>query len=239
MHRVTPLHLHETPNMIRFLLTLGIVLTTVALPACRSSYIAVPDELSSQNADGYPVTGRLGVSIEQVLSFATYTAGPVDRSKIDHADTETRQSFGFSLTQSTAPGAWSCLCDTLSQRTDGGTLTTLSCSFVPTSSNTPFTLALSARNDDPLTGTLTAPDGASLNVTGTRDILSDSGQTESLEETTGYFIEEPNGAARAAVDVTTQGYVWIDKDLSGNTRLSTVAAAAALLLHRDLRKNIR
>ena len=219
---------------------------------CQSARMAVPADLETRS-EVLPCIGRGGFSLVERFSFGPYQVSDVHRgwtrrfswSIAVYGRSKARQELEFTL-QAPSGKTWqgqavngvrqSDLKDTVA----GGELTwglTRDVSYVArlglAGQSNAWTLALAeVRGDVVLVGSLT--DGATTyRIEGTRQL---AGTSMPLMENAGFLVYHDSRLV-AAIDLVNAGSVRFDKDLSPSQREPLAAAAAALLLYRDISRD--
>lgn len=226
-------------------LWLVLVLVLMLPGGCGSARLEIPPALDT--APRLAVSGRLGWMNTRTLRFGEWTAGEVDRTWTRARDIRVvgfernrrRQSFAFTLTgDGTSQLRVECeaslvvrglnvvgpgfgLDDSSSLECDIGRL--------EDESTRPWRLHLADEGSRPMAGTLEGGD-AKWDVTGTNQV---AGGALPATVTTGYHVTR-DGRAVAAVEVMSDGAVWLAPGDAAERAL-LAAVAAALLLAEDLR----
>ena len=225
----------------------------LALAGCSTARMAIPAELETRS-DVYPCVGRGGFSVAEKFSFGPYEVFNVRRgwtrrvawSIAPYERARARQQYEFSLRMPSGR-RWHGQAATGVRKQDlkdagaGGELTwglARDVNFVAVlglaNQTNGWTLALAEeRGGILLNGTLT--DGqAKYRIEGTRQL---AGTSMPLMENAGFLIYDGNRLV-AAVDLVNAGAVHFDKALPDLIqREPLAAAAAALLLYRDISQN--
>jgi len=228
------------------------VVAPLALAGCTTARMAVPADLEAR-AESFPCVGRGGFSLAEKFSFGPYEVADVRRGWthrvawgiVLYERSRARQQYEFSLC---APSGrrWQGQAATGVRREDlkgtvaGGEFTwglARNVNFIArlgrADQTNAWTLALAEERDGILlAGTLT--DGhATYRVEGTRQL---AGSPMPLMENAGFLIYD--GPRRvAAIDLVNAGAVHFDRNLAAIGREPLAAAAAALLLYRDISQN--
>jgi hypothetical protein len=224
-------------------------LLLMPLAGCQSARMAVPADLEAR-ADAYPCSGRGGFSLSEKFSFGPYEVFQVKRGWTRrttwtlalYENAKARQQYEFSL-QTPSGRIWQGQAATGVRRENlkssiaGGELTwgleknmeylaRLGLPDQPTA----WTLTLAEKTaDDVPRGVLT--DGTrTYQIAGSRNL---AGSSIPLMETAGFLLRDGNRLV-AAVDLINAGSVFLDRHLPAETRDPLAAAAAALLLYRDI-----
>ena len=225
----------------------------LALAGCTTARMAIPADLESRS-DVYPCVGRGGFTLSEKFTFGPYEVFDVRRgwtqrvtwSLALYERSKARQQCEFTLRMPSGR-KWQGQAATGVRKQDlkdtvaGGELTwglSRDVSFVArlclARQTNAWTLALAEeRNGILLNGTLT--DGqATYRIEGTRQL---AGSSMPLMENAGFLIYDGPRLV-AAVDLVNAGAVHFDKALPALIqREPLAAAAAALLLYRDISKN--
>ena len=222
------------------------------LAGCTSARLAIPDDLESR-ADVYPCVGRAGFSLSERFSFGPYEVSDVHRGWTHrvawgiamYERSRARQPCEFALRTPSAQ-LWRGQAATGVRREDlkdtvaGGELTwglSRDVHFVARlgrdAQTNAWTLLLAEDRDGILLrGALT--DGpTTYRVEGSRQL---AGTSMPLMENAGFLIHDGPRLV-AAVDLLNAGSVHFDPSLSPAQREPLAAAAAALLLYRDISQN--
>lgn len=230
----------------------GLCCAVLLLAGCTTARLAIPDDLGSR-ADAYPCIGRGGFSFAETFSFGPYEVFDIHRGWTRrvawgialYERSRACQQYEFSLRAPSGP-AWHGQAVTgvhkedLKDTVSGGELTwglSRAVSFVArlglADQTDAWTLALAEdRNGILLNGTLT--DGkASYRVEGSRQL---AGTSMPLMENAGFLIYDGPRLV-AAIDLLNAGAVHLDHSLPAHQRPPLAAAAAALLLYRDISQN--
>ena len=231
-------------------LTLGIFLLVAA--GCQTARMAVPADLEPRS-EIYPCIGRGGFTLSEKFSFGPYLVSEVRRgwthrfswSIAAYKRSSAKQEFEFTL-QTPAGRTWQGQAATGVRKQDlqdtfaGGEFTwglTRDVQFAArlglAGETNAWTLALAeARGDVVLDGTLT--DGAAAyRIEGSRQL---AGTSMPLMENAGFLLYDGTRLV-AAIDLVNAGSVRFDKDLSPAQREPLAAAAATLLLYRDISRD--
>ena len=213
-------------------LTIVVSLILPLAAACGTVRYPVPGELAA--VAPLPVSGRQGLLIHQRLSFGPYATGEVNRSatrgteqrdQLDSHAEQHHQRYAFSLTR------------------DGGRVAEVDCTATGSGAST---LGVTWESKRALECQVTAAGGArhSLVLESTRDrplsgrvmgeqrlavAGSDRVGAGRVTGTAGYTLTGDDGAAVAAVDVTSGGAVY----MAGTAGDAVAAVVAALLLYQD------
>ena len=225
----------------------------LALAGCTTARMAIPADLESRS-DVYPCVGRGGFTLSEKFTFGPYEVFDVRRgwthrvtwSLALYERSKARQQCEFTLRMPSGR-KWQGQAATGVRKQDlkdtvaGGELTwglARDVNFVArlclARQTNAWTLALAEeRNGILLNGTLT--DGqATYRIEGTRQL---AGSSMPLMENAGFLIYDGPRLV-AAVDLVNAGAVHFDKALPALIqREPLAAAAAALLLYRDISKN--
>ena len=229
-----------------------LVVSALALSGCTTARMAVPAELESR-AEALPCLGRGGFTISEKFSFGPYEVADVRRGWtrrvawriLPYERSSARQQYEFTL-KTPSGRTWQGRAavgvrkEDLKDHIAGGELTwglsrdvNYVARFGVDGQTNAWTLALAEeKNNVVLQGTLT--DGqAAWRVEGTRSL---AGTSIPLMENAGFLLYEGPRLV-AAVDLINAGSVLFDRDLPPAAREPLAAAAAALLLYRDISKN--
>lgn len=226
-----------------------LVLLVVSAAGCTTARMPVGDTLTT--SERLTVEGRQGWKIHERITFGPFATADLDRSwtkgsglVINEVETNRRrQTFSFTLTEAGA-SLYAVACEVRLRHGEVNTpivdiefrnRSKLDCSVKPTETagHTPaWTLVLEERGEEPLAGTLSSRD-ADFDITGTNKL---SGGLP-VSFTTGYYIRR-EGRDIGAVEVVNDGAVRLGAGDPGSERQVVAAAAAALLLHEDLRGSI-
>ena len=225
----------------------------LALAGCTTARMAIPADLESRS-DVYPCVGRGGFTLSEKFTFGPYEVFDVRRgwthrvtwSLALYERSKARQQCEFTLRMPSGR-KWQGQAATGVRKQDlkdtvaGGELTwglARDVNFVArlclARQTNAWTLALAEeRSGILLNGTLT--DGqATYRIEGTRQL---AGSSMPLMENAGFLIYDGPRLV-AAVDLVNAGAVHFDKALPALIqREPLAAAAAALLLYRDISKN--
>ena len=235
--------------MLRWLFS---VLVLSAAAGCTTARMAIPADLESR-ADAYPCVGRGGFTLSEKFSFGPYDVVDVRRgwthrvawSIALYERSRARQQYEFAL-RAPSGQTWRGQAATGVRKQDlkdtvaGGELTwglARDVNFVANlgldNQTNAWTLALAEeRGGILLNGTLT--DGqATYRIEGTRQL---AGSSIPLMENAGFLIYDGTRLV-AAVDLVNAGSVRFDQALTPAQREPLAAAAAALLLYRDISQN--
>ena len=235
--------------MLRWLFS---VLVLSAAAGCTTARMAIPADLESR-ADAYPCVGRSGFTLSEKFSFGPYDVVDVRRGWTHRSAwrialyerSRARQQYEFSLRMPSGR-RWQGQAATGVRKQDlkdtvaGGELTwglARDVNFVANlgldNQTNAWTLALAEeRGGILLNGTLT--DGqATYRIEGTRQL---AGSSIPLMENAGFLIYDGTRLV-AAVDLVNAGSVRFDQALTPAQRDPLAAAAAALLLYRDISRN--
>lgn len=222
--------------------------TAVALGACAPARLAVPAPLAA--TPRLVVNGRQGDQRATTLTFGAWRVSDVRRSWVSGSGLEVSsgrvgldldratQRYAFRVAEGSA-GAWEGTC-AVHVRHDGvvlpvGTLATeehsrLECRIVP-SGGPAWTLVTHGRYDRMPEGLLTRGEDT-LHVAGLDRFV---GAVPTRGLLAGWVIRAGR-APVAAVEVANGGAVWMDPPQDRDYRRAIGAAAAALLLHEDVRE---
>ncbi len=228
-------------------LTLVYLLLPLAVGACQSAQMRLPETLTS--AERMPVEGRQGWKLNERLRFGPFEAQDVRRSwtrgrdgRILMASGSRRdQRYSFTLREG-GQDHWraDCQADLAVVSIDVGVVeiepanrSALDCRMQSLREPQEYwRLVLTESREHPLSGTLRG-NGNALEVKGTNRLE----QGLPTQMTTGYEIAEAERTL-AAVEVVNSGAVWLQPDLDPARRILLSAAAAALLLLEDLRETL-
>lgn len=224
----------------------------LGMAGCQSARLAVPAELEAR-AEVYPCIGRGGFSFGERFSFGPYEVADVRRGWtrrvtwgiLIYENSRARQQYEFSLR---TPGGktWQGQAATHVRKEDlkdtvaGGELTwglarevSLVAQFGVAGQTNAWTLALAEeRGNVVLKGTL-ASGAAAYRIEGSRQL---AGTSMPLMENAGFLVFDGTRLV-AAVDLLNAGSVHFANDLAPARRDPLAAAAAALLLYRDISQN--
>lgn len=240
----------NTTDWMRPLL-LGVPLAFV-LAGCTTARMAIPADLESR-AETYPCVGRGGFSFGETFSFGPYEVADVRRGWthrvawgiVFYERSQAVQRYEFSL-KSPSGKIWQGQAATGVRKEDlkdtlaGGELTVgisrdvrFIARFGLAGQTNAWTLALAEeRGGILLNGAL--DDGTTdYRIEGTRQL---AGTSMPLMENAGFLLYDGNRLV-AAVDLLNAGSVHFDRDLPPARREPLAAAAAALLLYRDISQN--
>jgi hypothetical protein len=230
-----------------------ILVSLLGLAACRTARMACPPELSA-SAIEMPVTGRQGFGLSKSFRFGPYDVSDVHRgwrvtttwSIFGYGSSKSEQPFEFKL-RTHDNVDWQAHCATgvrwkemeLNNFMDtGGVLewglsshALFTCEFSPPEKKRPWKMVMKQETQNLVLDGLLSDGATRISIKGTREL---EGGAWPLTEATGYLFYS-NQDLVGAVDVVNQGAVWIEKELSDNTRRAAAAAASALLLHKDLK----
>ena len=219
---------------------------------CTTARMAVPADLEARS-DAYPCAGRGGFTLSEKFSFGPYDVVDVRRgwthrvawSIALYERSRARQQYEFAL-RAPSGQTWRGQAATGVRKQDlkdtvaGGELTwglTREVNFVARLGRDgepgAWNLALAEeRGGVLLNGTLT--DGqTAYRVEGSRQL---AGTSIPLMENAGFLIYDGTRLV-AAIDLVNAGSVRFDQSLTSETREPLAAAAAALLLYRDISQN--
>ena len=229
-----------------------LLLAPLALAGCTAARLAVPPDLESRS-DAYPCLGRGGFALSETFSFGPYEVADVHRGWTHrvargialYERARARQQYEFAL-RAPSGQTWRGQAATGVRRQDlkdtvaGGELTwglTREVNFIARLGREgqpdAWNLALAEeRGGVLLNGTLT--DGhTAYRIEGSRQL---AGTSIPLMENAGFLIY--NGTRLvAAIDLVNAGSVRFDQALTSAQREPLAAAAAALLLYRDISQN--
>lgn len=232
--------------MRRTLVQRGLVLAAAALlglAGCRTARMDLPAELAGLSA--LPVEGRQGWKFNEKIRFGDFEAQDVDRSWtrgsdfriLTYSSSKRRQSYEFTLMERGSPRV-NARCEAAFRARGaevrgveivGTDRSALECSIrLADDPQDVWALRLAEEREQPMKGSLRGT-GASYEVVGTNRV---AGGLLPVEDASGYRFRQ-GGRALAAVDVLGDGAVYLG---SGEPRVVLAAAAAALLLHENLRE---
>lgn len=219
------------------------------LSGCQSARMAIPAELESRS-DVYPCIGRGGFTLSETFSFGPYQVVDVRRGWtrrvawriLPYERTSARQQYEFTLLTPSGEtwqgrAAVGVRRENLKDTLAGGELTwglerdvSVAVRFGLAGATHAWTLLLAEQTQDAVLNGILTNGQVSYRIDGTRNL---AGTSIPLMENSGYFILD--GARRiAAVDVVNAGSVLFARDLPPAQRPPLAAAAAALLLYRDI-----
>lgn len=227
----------------------GLWAMLLALSGCTTARMALPPDFESRS-EAFPCRGRNTFSLSERFSFGPYQVADVHRgwshrsswTLIIYERAKARQQYEFTL-QAPSGNQWQGQAATGVREEDfkgtvaGGELTwelDRDVNFVTrlghSGQTNAWTLALAAKNSAIVfNGTLS--DGAvSYRVAGTRQL---AGTAMPLSENAGVVFYDGMQPV-AAVDLLNAGSVHFATDLTPVQREPLAAAAAALLLYRDI-----
>ena len=234
------------------LLAVGLC-SLLGLAACTTARMACPSELSTSAVE-MPVTGRQGFNLSESFGFGPYHVSDVHRGWrvttewgiLGYGSSKSEQPFEFKL-HINCNTVLQAHCATgvrwkemeLNNFMDtGGTLewefsshALFTCEFSLPEKKKPWKMVMKQETHDHVMDGLLGNDATRISVQGTREL---AGGAWPLTEATGYLFYRGQNLV-GAVEILNQGAVWLDKNLSDDTRRAVAATAAALLLHRDLR----
>lgn len=214
---------------------------------CRTARMEVPAELAGLSA--LPVEGRQGWKVNERISFGDYEARDVDRSwtrgsdfrVLTYSSSKRRQSYEFTLSASGSPRV-NVRCEAAFRERGadvrgveivGTDRSALECSLRALDDpDDVWTMRLAEERERPMNGSLRGT-GASFEVIGTNRV---AGGVLPVENASGYRFQQ-DGRPRAAVDVLGDGAVYLGAS-DRRSRDLLAAAAAALLLHENLRVTV-
>ncbi|MGD9782969.1 MAG: hypothetical protein AB7V14_12600 [Kiritimatiellia bacterium] len=224
----------------------------LVLAGCTTARMAIPADLESRS-DAYPCVGRGGFSLSEKFSFGPYEVFDVRRGWthrvawgiVFYERSQAVQRYEFAL-QSPSGKIWQGQAATGVRQEDlkdtlaGGELTVgvsrdvrFIARFGLAGQTNAWTLALAEeRGGVLLNGTLTGGKAA-YRIDGTRQL---AGTSMPLMENAGFLIYDETRLV-AAVDLLNAGSVHFDRNLPSARREPLAAAAAALLLYRDISQN--
>ena len=229
-----------------------LLLVLLVLAGCTTARMAVPTELE-ERSETHPCTGRGGFTLSEKFSFGPYEVADVKRGWTHrvawgiamYERSRARQQYEFAL-RAPSGQTWRGQAATGVRQQDlkdtvaGGELTwglTREVNFVARLGREgqagAWNLALAEeRGGVLLNGTLT--DGqTAYRVEGSRQL---AGTSIPLMENAGFLIYDGPRLV-AAVDLVNAGSVRFDQSLAPAQREPLAAAAAALLLYRDISQN--
>lgn len=224
-------------------------LVLLVLAGCTTARMAIPPDLESRS-DAYPCAGRGGFTLSEKFSFGPYEIADVRRGWTHrvawgialYERSRARQSYEYTL-RAPSGRSWQGQAATGVRKQDlkdnvaGGELTwglTREVNFVARlgrdGDSGAWNLALAEeRGGVLLNGTLT--DGqTTYRIDGSRQL---AGTSMPLMENAGFLIYDGPRLV-AAVDLVNAGSVRFDQALAPAQREPLAAAAAALLLYRDI-----
>ncbi|QXD15537.1 hypothetical protein GQ464_000890 [Rhodocaloribacter litoris] len=218
----------------------------VFLVGCQAAHMPVPEALST--AGRLPVQGRQGWKIKEHLRFGSYEARDIDRSWVRGGDlvvnalelNRRKQHYSFTLRKGAADH-WHVACEVLLRRgmVDAEVVdvvfadrSELACTLDAIDREAArWTLALAGEYARPLEGSLVSG-GTELGIYGTSALKGGL----PAGTTTGYEIVRA-GRPVAAVEVISEGAVWLPETAMEGRDLFA-AVATALLLLEDLRAHL-
>ncbi len=231
---------------------LSVLLLAVLLSGCRSAQMAIPSDLEARSV-GYPCIGRGGFGLSEAFSFGPYQVEDVHRgwkvtttwSVIFYERSHARQQFEYTL-KAPKGNPWRGQAATGVRQSDlkgmiaGGDLTW------GLDSDLNFVVQI-GQGDKPKAWTLVLAEGSrdttlkgqfsngktTYRIEGSHKL---AGSPMPLVDTSGYLIYKGNRLV-AAVDILNAGSVTFDSKLSATKRAPLAAAAAALLLYKDIAPN--
>lgn len=229
-----------------------LLLVLLVLAGCTTARMAVPTELE-ERSETHPCTGRGGFTLSEKFSFGPYEVADVKRGWTHrvawgiamYERSRARQQYEFAL-RAPSGQTWRGQAATGVRQQDlkdtvaGGELTwglTREVNFVARlgreGQTDAWNLALAEeRGGVLLNGTLT--DGqTAYRVEGSRQL---AGTSIPLMENAGFLIYDGPHLV-AAIDLVNAGSVRFDQALTSAQREPLAAAAAALLLYRDISQN--
>lgn len=210
---------------------------------CSSARMDLPADLAGLSA--MPVEGRQGWKFNEKIRFGDFEAREVDRSWtkgsdfriLTYSSSKRRQSYEFTLVERGSARV-NARCEAAFRARGaevrgveivGTDRTALECAIRALDDpQDVWTLRMAEERERPMKGSLRGT-GASYEVIGTNRV---AGGVLPVENASGYRFQQ-NGHALAAVDVLNDGAVYLG---SGERRPVLAAAAAALLLHENLRE---
>ena len=227
----------------------ALVVLFVLAGGCTTARMAVPPDLESR-AEAFPCVGRGGFSLSETFSFGPYEVSDVRRGwtrrvawgLVFYESSKARQEIEFTL-QTPSGQTWQGQAAIGVRKKDlqgtagGGELTwgldrevNYVARFGLPGASDAWTLALAEEHGDiVLKGSLSGA-GQSYRVEGSRQL---AGTPMPLMENAGFLILDGTRLV-AAVDVLNAGSVHFDRALTPAQRDPLAAAAAALLLYRDI-----
>ncbi|MBN2055175.1 hypothetical protein JW905_09650 [bacterium] len=218
---------------------------------CLPARMRLPAELAMPDLE-MPVRGRQGLKLKESLDFGPYRVTGVRREWTSTTSIEfmwfrnsrARQRFEYFIQELDARG-WHCHCATGVEKEEirfedvyGGRLTvdvdyrsSFLCTLEPLGTDDRWWLAMGEElaSGGLMEGTLIRGETV-IDVAGSNAL---EGSDIPLSDPTGYVFTM-DGATIAAVEVINDGAVWLHPALSGEPRAAVAAAAAALLLYRDI-----
>ncbi len=225
------------------------ILLAFLLAGCQSARMAIPADLEARS-EAFPCVGRGGFTVTERFSFGPYQVTDVHRGWtrrvtwgiVFYEHSNARQQYEFTL-QAPSGKTWHGQAATGATQEDLKTMVargelTLGLSrkidFVARigqpGEDQAWTLVLSEGNGrSPLKGSFSRADSA-YHIEGSRQL---AGSTIPLMENAGFLVRKGPRLV-AAVDGINAGSVFLDRELSPAEREPLAAAAAALLLYRDI-----
>lgn len=221
----------------------------LAVSGCQTARMAVPAGLAA-DADTYPCIGRGGFSLAEKFTFGPYAVTDVHRGWthrvawgiVMYENSRARQQYEFAL-QASSGRSWQGQAATGVRKEDlkgtaaGGELTwglSRDVNFVArlglAGQSNAWTLVLAEERGGVVLKGLLGNGTATYRVEGTRQL---AGTSIPLMENAGFLIYAGTRLV-AAVDLLNAGSVHFARDLTAVQREPLAAAAAALLLYRDI-----
>ena len=240
----------KTTHLLRRLLFLA--LSPLALSGCTTARMAIPADLESRS-DAYPCVGRGGFSFGEQFSFGPYEVSDVRRGWthrvawgiVFYERSQAVQRYEFSL-KSPSGTIWQGQAATGVRKEDlkdtlaGGELTMgisrdvrFIARFGLAGQTNAWTLALAEERGGVLLSGSLFDGQTTYRIDGTRQL---AGTSMPLMENAGFLIYE-EARLVAAVELVNAGSVHFDQLLPPARRDPLAAAAAALLLYRDISQN--
>lgn len=231
---------------------LGFGLLSLALFGCQTARMAIPAGLAAE-ADVYPCLGRGGFSLAEKFAFGPYSVSDVHRGWthrvawgiVMYEKSRARQQYEFTL-QVPSGRNWQGQVVTGVRQEDlkgtvaGGELTwglSRDVNFVArlglAGQSNAWTLLLAEERGGVVLKGLLGDGTATYRVEGTRQL---AGSSMPLMENAGFLIYAGTQLV-AAVDLLNAGSVHFARGLTAGQREPLAAAAAALLLYRDISQN--
>ena len=228
---------------------LFLCLLPLAVAGCQSARMAIPADLEAR-AETYPCIGRGGFSLSEKFSFGPYAVSDVHRgwtrritwTIVFYENSKARQQYEFTLVPPSGK-SWQGQAATGVRKEDlkgtvaGGELTwglERNVNFVArlgrAGQTNAWTLLLAEERGNVVLKGLLADGTTSYRVEGTRKL---AGTSIPLMENAGFLIYDGSRLV-AAVDLLNAGSVHFEPSLSPAQREPLAAAAAALLLYRDI-----
>jgi len=231
---------------------LAALLLPLLLAGCQTAQMAIPSDLEARS-EAYPCIGRGGFGLSEAFSFGPYQVEEVHRgwkvtttwSIIFYERSHARQQFEYTL-RAPKGKAWHGQAATGVRQSDlkgmvaGGDLTWgigSDLNFVVQigqgDKSKAWTLVLGEGTQDTALKGQFSNGKTTYRVEGTHKL---AGSPMPLMDPSGYLIYKGKRLV-AAVDILNAGSVTFDSKLSASKRDPLAAAAAALLLYKDIAPN--